>query len=200
MKNIAVLILAAGKSSRMNRIKQLEKINSETLLDITLDKVSSLFSENIFCVLGANCDEIKQGITSKNIEFINNKKFKNGLSSSIVSGINYFNKNKLNFEGIFILLADQPAIEITYLKAMLKLFKKNNNTIIASNYGNKLGVPAIFPEKYFTDLLLIKGDKGAKEFITKRGSEVLCPKSTTNFFDIDTKRDLQLFKKSIIKS
>jgi molybdenum cofactor cytidylyltransferase len=122
------------------------------------------------------------------------------LSSSIVSGINYFNENKLNFEGIFILLADQPAIEVTYLKAMLALFKKNNNTIIASNYGNKLGVPAIFPEEYFTDLLLIKGDKGAKEFINKRGSEVLCPKSTTNFFDIDTKRDLQLFKKSIIKS
>jgi molybdenum cofactor cytidylyltransferase len=200
MKNIAVLILAAGKSSRMNSIKQLEKINNKTLLDITVDKVSNLFSKNIFCVLGANYDKIKQEITSKNIEFISNKNFKNGLSSSIVSGINYFNENKLNFEGIFILLADQPAIEVTYLKAMLALFKKNNNTIIASNYGNKLGVPAIFPEEYFTDLLLIKGDKGAKEFINKRGSEVLCPKSTTNFFDIDTKRDLQLFKKSIIKS
>tara|TARA_B110000046_G_scaffold186036_1_gene231678 strand:+ start:8795 stop:9397 length:603 start_codon:yes stop_codon:yes gene_type:complete len=200
MKNIAVLILAAGKSSRMNSIKQLEKINNKTLLDITVEKVSNLFSENIFCVLGANYDDITQEITSKNIEFINNKNFENGLSSSIVSGINYFNKNKLNFEGIFILLADQPAIEVTYLKAMLALFKKNNNTIIASNYGNKLGVPAIFPEKYFTDLLLIKGDKGAKEFINKRKSEVLCSKPTTNFFDIDTKRDLELFKKSIIKS
>ena len=27
MKNIAILVLAAGKSSRMNSIKQLEKIN-----------------------------------------------------------------------------------------------------------------------------------------------------------------------------
>jgi molybdenum cofactor cytidylyltransferase len=200
MKNIAVLILAAGKSSRMNSIKQLEKINNKTLLDITVDKVNKLFFENIFCVLGANCDEIKQGITSKNIEYINNKKFENGLSSSIVSGIDYFNENKLNFKGIFILLADQPAIEIAYLRAMLELFKKNNNTIIASNYGNKLGVPAIFPEKYFTDLLLIKGDKGAKEFINKRKNEVICPKPTTNFFDIDTKRDLQLFKNLSLKS
>ena len=44
------------------------------------------------------------------------------------------------------------------------------------------------------DLLLIKGDQGAKIFINKRKSEVLCPKSITNFFDIDTKEDLQLFK------
>ena len=200
MKNIAVLLLAAGKSSRMNSIKQLEKINSKTLLDITLEKVSSLFSENVFCVLGANSDEIKQGITSKNITFINNKNFENGLSSSIVSGIHYFNENKLNFNSIFILLADQPAIEIPYLKSMLALFKKNNDSIIASNYGNKLGVPAIFPEKYFTELLLIKGDKGAKYFINKRKSKVLFPKANTDLFDIDTKEDLQLFKESILKS
>jgi molybdenum cofactor cytidylyltransferase len=199
MKNIAVLILAAGKSSRMNRIKQLEKINGETLLDITLEKVNSLFSENVFCVLGANYDEIKQGITSKNITFINNKNFEKGLSASVVSGVNYFIENKLNFNGIFILLADQPAIEIPYLKSMLKLFKKNDNTIIASNYGNELGVPAIFPEKYFTELLLIKGDKGAKKFINQRKNEVLYPKKSTNLFDIDTKKDLFLYKNLVLK-
>jgi len=199
MKNIAVLILAAGKSSRMNRIKQLEKINGETLLDITLEKVNSLFSENVFCVLGANYDEIKQGITSKNITFINNKNFEKGLGASVVSGVNYFIENKLNFEGIFILLADQPAIEIPYLKAMLELFKKNDNTIIASNYGNELGVPAIFPEKYFTELLLIKGDKGAKKFINQRKNEVLYPKKSTNLFDIDTKKDLSLYKNLVLK-
>ena len=77
---------------------------------------------------------------------------------------------------------------------MLNLFQENKNLIIASNYGVKLGVPAIIPEKYFNDLLLIKGDQGAKIFINKRKSEVLCPKSITNFFDIDTKEDLQLFK------
>ncbi len=198
MKNIAVLILAAGKSSRMNRIKQLEKINNKTLLDITLEKVKRIFPTT-FCVLGANSDTIKQGITTENIEFIYNKNFENGLSSSIVSGIKYFRKNQLNFDGIFILLADQPAIEIWYLEAMLNLFQENKNTIIASNYQKKLGVPVIFPKKYFTDLLLIEGDKGAKEYINKRKNEVICPELTTNFFDIDSKEDLQIFKKSMLK-
>lgn len=199
MKNIAILVLAAGKSSRMKSIKQLEKVNNKTLLELTLEKLQSVSSSTIFCVLGANSDKIKAEISSKNIQFIENKKFDSGLSSSIVSGINYFNKKEFNFDGIFILLADQPAIEKTYLEAMLNLFQKNKNTIIASNYGEKLGVPAIFPKKYFSDLLLIKGDKGAKEFINKRKKEVLCPKTTTNFVDIDTKEDLQLYKNSILK-
>jgi molybdenum cofactor cytidylyltransferase len=196
MKNIAVLVLAAGKSSRMNGIKQLEKINNKTLLDITLEKLKNIFFDEIYCVLGANADKIKAEITSKNIQFIENLNYEKGLSSSIVSGIQYFKKKALKFDGIYILLADQPGIETAYLKSLLVLFKKHKDLIIASNYGNKLGVPAIFPKKYFPELLLIKGDKGAKEFINQRKNEVVYPESSTNFFDIDTKEDLELFKNS----
>ena len=71
MKNIAVLVLAAGKSSRMKSIKQLEKINQKTLLDITLEKIKNIFSDDIFCVLGANADKVKSEIVTKNINFIN---------------------------------------------------------------------------------------------------------------------------------
>ena len=46
MINIAVLVLAAGKSSRMKSIKELEKINNKTLLDITLDKAKQLLQYN----------------------------------------------------------------------------------------------------------------------------------------------------------
>jgi molybdenum cofactor cytidylyltransferase len=196
MKNIAILVLAAGKSSRMDGIKQLEKINNKTLLDITLEKLKSIFPDKIYCVLGANADKIKAEITSKDIQFIENPNYEKGLSSSIVSGIEYFNKEALNFDGIYILLADQPGIETAYLESLLLLFQEHKDSIIASNYGNKLGVPAIFPKRYFSELLLIKGDKGAKEFLNERKSEVISPELSTNFFDIDTKEDLELFKNS----
>lgn len=198
MKNIAILVLAAGKSSRMNTIKQLEKIDSKTLLEVTLDKVKPISSDNIFCVLGANADKIKRAISIENVTFILNKNYEIGLSSSIISGINYFKKKQLNFNGVFILLADQPAVEINYLKSMLILFQKNDGKIIASNYGKKLGVPVIFPEKYFKDLLLIKGDKGAKKFINDKKDETICSELQTNLIDIDTKEDLLLYKNTIL--
>ena len=199
MKNIAVLVLAAGKSSRMKSIKQLEKINQKTLLDITLEKIKSIFSEYIFCVLGANGDKIKQEISTKNINFIDNKNFETGLSSSIVAGIHHFKNNNLHFDSVFILLADQPAIDVDYLKSMIFLSEENNHKIIASKYGNKFGVPAIIPKKYFNDLILIEADKGAKEFINHHKNDVLCSESPTNLLDIDTKEDLNSYKKSISK-
>ncbi|WP_218598173.1 NTP transferase domain-containing protein [Polaribacter sp. NJDZ03] len=197
MKNIAILVLAAGKSSRMNSIKQLEKINEKTLLELTLEKIQCVYTSTIFCILGANADKIKPEIRTKDIQFIENVNFEEGLSSSIVSGIEYLKNKEFNLEGIFILLADQPAINVAYIEDMIHLFYQNKNSIIASNYGKKFGVPAIFPKKYFSNLLLIKGDKGAKEFISKKKNEILCSTITTNFLDIDTKEDLQRYKKSI---
>ncbi|WP_297802219.1 nucleotidyltransferase family protein [uncultured Polaribacter sp.] len=200
MKNIAIVILAAGKSSRMNAIKQLEKINNKTLLEITLEKVKNIFSDNIFCVLGSNHDQIINKTNSEDIEFIKNKHFENGLSSSIVASLNYFKINKLYFDGIFILLADQPAIETSYLEAMYHLFQEKKHLIIASNYGNKLGAPVIIPKKHFSSLLLIEGDKGAQEFINNKKNEVIYPIQTTNLLDIDTKEDLLIYQNSFLNS
>lgn len=199
MKNIAVLVLAAGKSSRMKAIKQLVKINGKTLLDITLEKAKSVFPNDVFCVLGANSDKIKNEITTKNITFINNAGFKRGLSSSIVTGIEFLKKNNFNYNVIFILLADQPSIEIEYLKSMVRLYKENPSKIVASNYKTKYGVPAIFPEKFFSELLLIEEDKGAKELMNNKNNDVICSEFKTNLIDIDTEEDLILFKKSISK-
>ena len=47
------------------------------------------------------------------------------------------------------------------------ILQKNKTKIIASSYSKKSGVPAIFPKKYFKSLQLLKGDKGAKEFLQK---------------------------------
>ena len=96
-----------------------------------------------------------------------NKNNKLGLSSSIISGIKHLQKEKTPFDGLLILLADQPAIKAAYFHEMIELFLKEQKKIIASNYENGLGVPAIFPALFVKDLLKIKGDKGAKEFLQK---------------------------------
>ncbi|QTE24071.1 nucleotidyltransferase family protein [Polaribacter cellanae] len=199
MVKIAVLILAGGFSSRMKTPKQLLKIGDNYLLELVLEKAFSIQKQHIFCVLGNNSEEIQEKIKFENCTIIVNKNPEKGLSSSIVSGVKYLQKNGLSFDGICVLLADQPAIEKSYLKAMYQLFEREKTKIIASNYGNKFGVPAIIPKKYFSTLLWIEGDKGAKEFINAKKNDVLCPKLSTNFIDIDTKEDFESYKKLISK-
>lgn len=196
MENIAILVLAAGKSTRMNSTKQLEKIGNSFLLEIVLNKIKTLFDkEDIYCVLGANFNKIKNKISNNNISIIFNEDYNNGLSSSIKSGLNYVKNANKNYRGIFIILGDQPAIDNGYFKEMISLFYQYKNKIVASKYKEKVGVPAIFPSIYFDDLEKIEGDKGAKEYLNNKKNNVIFPEIIPNLVDIDTQEDLKLFKK-----
>jgi molybdenum cofactor cytidylyltransferase len=195
--HLVTLILAAGSSSRMGSIKQLLSINGKTLLQHTLDLSTKIKSKKTLCVLGAHAEEIMQKVDGENIEFIINKNHKLGLSTSIISGIEYLQKEKILFDGLFILLADQPAIKEDYYDEMMRLFSEKRTKIIASNYGNTLGVPAIFPAVFTDDLLQIKGDKGAKEFLQKNKKSTLSPQTSVNLLDIDTPNDYKNFIKKL---
>jgi molybdenum cofactor cytidylyltransferase len=80
---------------------------------------------------------------------------------------------------------------------LISVFKDNTDKIIASSYNETAGVPVIFPEKYFDKLLLLKGDKGAKEFLQNHTSEIFKLKREHPFKDLDTQEEYQSYLKSV---
>jgi molybdenum cofactor cytidylyltransferase len=185
---IAILILAAGSSSRMGVAKQLLPVGETTLLGITIEHALQSKADKVCCVLGSNAEVIKESISKYNIESIFNPDFKTGLSSSIVSGIKHL-KNQ-NYDAILIALGDQPLITSVYLNKMINTFTKNNGKIIASKYNNTFGVPSIIPNIYYAQLLKLKGDKGAKHFLKNHIKEIILLKNT-KLIDIDTKKEYE---------
>ncbi len=63
----------------------------------------------------------------------------------------------------------------------------------ASHYAGRNGVPAYFPQKYFTELMALTGDAGARALLAQARYEDL----ENGEFDIDTAEDfaraLELF-------
>ncbi len=194
MKNIAILILAAGKSSRMGTVKQLLKIGNKTLLELTIEATKNSKTTAVFCVLGANADEILSKIKIPNTEFIINKNYEMGLSSSIVSGIDFIEKHQINFDAVLITLADQPEVDSDFLNQLIEVYQNSSEKIIASKYPDKVGVPAIFPKKYFKDLLFLKGDKGAKDLLNSKTENIISVLSD-KLLDIDTQEDYKNYIK-----
>ena len=184
--NIAILILAAGNSSRMKTPKQLLPIGSTTLLGLTIKNAIQSKAGKIFCVLGSEFDTVKKSIKDFDIEIINNLKYKSGLSSSIVEGIKHIRSQ--SFDAALIMLADQPNVNSSYINNLIDNFGTNQIKIVASKYKDNLGVPAIFPKQAFNDLLKLKGDKGAKDYLKAKKTSVVTIDSV-NFTDIDTPKD-----------
>jgi len=189
MQKTAILILAAGSASRMGKIKQLLPYKNTTLLEWAIEQAQKSTVKDVFCVLGANKDVIEKQLSTKTVEVIYNPNYKDGLSTSIVTGIDFLQEH--NFDNTLIMLADQPHVTSEYLNSLIEVSKNNPSSIIASSYQGSVGVPAVFPKKYFYHLLSLKADKGAKNFLLQHNNNVIKVNSSQNLLDIDTPEDYQ---------
>jgi molybdenum cofactor cytidylyltransferase len=191
LSKLAILILAAGNSSRMGVSKQLLKWKEANLLQHAMNTVNKVNSQNLV-VLGANYSKIKSQIEDKNIRVLCNQNWKNGLGNSISFGINYIKESLPNIDNVLIMLADQPLIDADFLDRMIETHKLYPKKIICTLYQNeRLGVPAIFNKIYFEDLLQLNDDKGAKELLKKYSSEVISLNGVKIVQDIDTLDDYE---------
>ena len=184
---IAIIIMAAGESTRMGRPKQLLDWKDSNLLNHSISKVIQLKPDHVFVVLGANSDFIKSKIESKQINILINKNWKKGLGHSIRFGVYFISKAMRDIEGILVLLADQPLIEQDHYAYFLNRFTPGSHQILATEYSDgKLGVPALFDKTYFNELGDLNSDFGAKHIIQKYADNVESVKNAQANIDIDT--------------
>ncbi len=183
-KKIAVLVLAAGSSSRFGEAKQLAKYQDETLIKIVVKKALSL-NLDVCVVLGHETSRIKKELKEFDILFAENKEYKKGIGTSISIGV-----NKLKEYGkILIMLCDQPFVPITHLESLIRN-SENSEKIVCSFYKNSVAVPAIFTKIFYEELINLDEDKGAKNII-KNSNHLIIPLEEEFAFDIDTKEDLK---------
>ena len=188
-KNIAILILAAGESFRMGRTKQLLPFKGNTLLGHTILQAKNAKIGKVYCVLGADFETILEKEDDPEIEIIINYAWRQGLSTSIIAGIRLIERADYQFDAILIMLADQPYVDANYLRRICAQHLKNPNKLIASTYPKKLGVPALFPKNYFSQLLALSGDVGAGRILNDMPENVIGVLSADLLKDIDTPED-----------
>jgi len=182
----AMVILAAGASSRMQAIKQLLPWKNTTLLGNAIEQGLQSNVEVVYVVLGKNAAKIKSQVSNYPIQIIENKNWQQGIGSSIACAIKYFKENKLNYNSVLITLADQPLINTAYYNLLIAQSLTYKERIIASNIHHKPSVPAIFDAYFFDKLSQLNEDKGAKQLMQAASDDVFIVNSDINLVDIDT--------------
>ncbi len=190
---IAILILAAGASSRMGEPKQLLAWGKSTLLNHAIAQ-ALLVSDTILTILGAHQDVIAPTLTNSQ-RIIFNPNWKEGMGTSIARGIATLQQQD-NFEAILIMLADQPLIDAKYLKELTALHFNSGSKITATSYGTRKGVPAVFHNSLFKELGKLNKDYGAKMLMKRFASDLTSLDPCGREVDIDTRETyLRLFNK-----
>ena len=139
--------------------------------------------------MGANAHLIEEAHKSAEVEFVINPDWENGMGSSIAVAVNHLMNNTGEVNGILFMLADQPLVDYEHLNKLIAKFKSVPESIIASEYEKRAGVPAIFSQSYFSQLSRLGARAGAQTIIELNMKEVATVNLGEKSIDIDTKEE-----------
>jgi molybdenum cofactor cytidylyltransferase len=191
----ALIILAAGASSRLGQPKQNLLFENQTLLQRAVETGLASACNPIIVVLGANAETIEP-ISLVDVKVLHNKEWNEGMASSIRVAVNEIIKDTV-VTNIIIMLCDQPFVTPALIDTILQKQIETGKPIIACSYNNTIGVPALFNRSLFAELLLLKGHDGAKKIIQSHQHDVIAVPFEPGSIDIDTKEDYKRLLKSV---
>ncbi|WP_291867385.1 nucleotidyltransferase family protein [Maribacter sp.] len=189
---IAIVILAAGSSSRMKTIKQLLPWKGSTFLGHTIQVAKASLAQDVYVVLGANADQIILECNKHSVNYLVNKVWQEGMGTSIACGVKHLLQTKKPYTGVLILLCDQPFINTDYINKLIIAYKKSPKNSIATKYKHGVGVPALFSQASFKELSLLSQDFGAKDILRKEENQRIDILPNFDTTDIDTEKSYNL--------
>lgn len=194
-ENCAIIILAAGSSSRLGSPKQLLVYRDKTLLQNCIDNAKQINANPLILVLGARKKLIEDHTNTEEVIIVENKNWESGIASSITAAVNTLNDKFPGTEFIIIMVCDQPFADAEILKKLLLKQKESGKAIVACEYEGTKGTPVLFHRSLFNELHALKGDSGAKKILTKYENQTEYVSFTAGGIDIDTMEDFKNLSK-----
>ncbi|WP_282035493.1 nucleotidyltransferase family protein [Saccharicrinis aurantiacus] len=187
-QNIALVILAAGKGQRMGEAKQLMRYKNKALINHQVDKALELGAKDVYLVVGAHKERIENALTEPSVHMIYNENWEKGIGASIAKAVQVISELG-TYDAVLISLADQPLIPLEHYRKLLMQFQSSAKSIIATKAEESIGVPAVFGKRYFSALMDLQDNKGAKSIINSNKDTVTLVCLGKGYLDIDTPED-----------
>lgn len=181
---VALLLLAAGASTRMGRPKQLLPYRGRTLLRHAAETAVASGCAPLVLVTGALHEELLTEVAGLPIQAVHNPEWATGMASSIRAGLVALGDARP--AAVLIMLSDQPLVTPELLRELITRQQQTQAPIVAAAYGDALGVPAVFAPAMWPELLRLQGQQGAGRLIARLGAaagRVLFP---AGLLDVDT--------------
>jgi molybdenum cofactor cytidylyltransferase len=187
--DLAIIILAAGSSSRLGQPKQLLEYNGSTLLRNMLTQASGIPNAEIVVVTGSNNETIEADLKQNAVTICYNKNWEQGMGSSIAIGLKKLLELHPDLKACIFTVCDQPFVTTEVFKDILEQHIQSGKGIIASLYAETLGTPVLFSHTYFEALLSLNGKEGAKKIVELNLDDVASVPFDKGAVDIDTIHD-----------
>ncbi len=186
VESCCAIILAAGRSQRMGSPKQLLVFGEKNLMQHTIDAVKASSVNKIIVVLGYASELITEAIDTTGLQIVVNDDWPTGMASSVKAGMKAIADSSFTVDKVILLVCDQPYIEAKIIDDLFDQQRQSGKPVVASVYGGKHGVPALFDKSYFYLLSELSGDEGARKIIRENSNDVAEVPFLRGEIDVDT--------------
>ena len=191
-RNVAAIILAAGRSTRMGGPnKLLAELGGKTLVRIVTEQALASKAQRVIVVTGHQAEQVEKALQGLKVKFVRNPNFAEGLASSVKVGIAAVAGDA---DGAVICLGDMPLISGHLIDQLIEAFAPDRGHLIAVPVSdNKRGNPVLWSRRFFNELMTLDGDIGARHLIARHSEAVMeVPvEGFGAFLDIDTPQALE---------
>ncbi|HEX3858258.1 MAG TPA: molybdopterin-binding/glycosyltransferase family 2 protein [Pseudolabrys sp.] len=186
-RNIAAVILAAGRSTRMGGPnKLLAELGGKPLVRTVTEQVLASKASSVIVVTGHQAAEVEKALAGLKVKFVRNPDFAAGLASSVKAGIAAVPDNA---DGALVCLGDMPLIDARLIDRLIEAFASDRGHLIAVPVSDsRRGNPVLWSRRFFDELMTLDGDIGARNLIAKHAEAVAEVQAEGHgaFLDIDT--------------
>jgi len=184
-ENVALVLLAAGRSQRFN--------DGDKLAEPFLDKplayhVVTALEDVPFLARIAVVWDTALDFAARGYEVVENPEPALGMARSVGYGV--ARARELGAEAVLIALADMPRVTAGHVYRLMDRFD-GPDVVVASSDGVRPMPPALFGAGKFDALLSLEGDEGARRLI-RGGHHVVA--SASELIDIDTQENLRALR------
>lgn len=180
---VAGIILAAGESRRFGQPKQLLDWKGQPFVRAVARTALESGLSPVIVVTGANAEQIELVVKDLDVMVTRNEEWKSGQASSIRAGVRALTRNA---GAAIFLLADQPQVNPSILRALAEKHAEGLYPIVAPMVMDRRANPVLFDRVTFPDLLLLEGDVGGRSIFHRHRVEYLAWHDDHLLLDVDT--------------
>ncbi|RDV05289.1 NTP transferase domain-containing protein [Undibacter mobilis] len=197
-RNVAAVVLAAGRSTRMGALnKMLAEIGGKSLVRIAAEQALASRAKPVIVVTGHQNKQVEAALVGLPVRFVYNPDYAEGLGTSLRAGIAAV---PTEADGAIICLGDMPQVDSGLIDKLLTAFDPEKGAlVVVPSIDGKRGNPVVWSRRFFKELMAVSGDVGARYLIGQYAEAVVeVPLSgEAALTDVDTPESLKAVKAEI---
>ncbi len=183
----AILLLAAGASSRLGRPKQLLIYQHQTLLRRAVETaVTAAEGGSVVVVTGALHEELLPELAGLPVAVVRCREWERGMGASLKTGLTVLEATVGALESVTVMLCDQPHVTPALLRQLRETYAATGHAIVAAEYAGVYGVPVFFGAAALPLLRALPDTAGAAQLLKQHPQLVATVPFAAGAVDVDT--------------